>query len=119
MMLPIVAALLSLTAAQDTVRLSFPQALDRARQNNPDFVNERLDFENAIIELASEKAQRYYPELSLAFIAPEYVSRIDRIETSSGLALRRTERRTMETELELEQPLPTGGVFRLTGTLTG
>ena len=117
-MLPIVALVVAV-ASQDTIRLSFPEALERAREANPDFINERLDYDNSVIELASAKAERYYPELALNFIAPEYVSRIDRIETEEGTAFRRTERRGLETELELEQPLPTGGSLRVVGTLTG
>ena len=118
-MIPIVAALLTLTVAQDTVRLSFPQALDRARQNNPDFVNERLDFENATIEFASARAERYFPQLSLNFTLPQYVSRVEREVDDGEIKFSRQESRTVETELELEQPLPTGGFFRLTGTLAG
>ncbi len=117
-MFPIVAAFVAVVS-QDTVRLSFPAALERARQANPDFVNERLDYDNSVIELASAKAERYYPELALNFIVPEYVSRIDRIETEEGTTFRRTERRGLESELELEQPLPTGGSLRITGTLSG
>jgi outer membrane protein TolC len=118
-MISIVAALLTVTVAQDTVRLSFPQALDRARQNNPDFVNERLDFENSIIEFASARAERYFPQLSLNFTLPQYVSRVERELDDGEIRFNRQESRTVETELELEQPLPTGGFFRLTGTLTG
>jgi outer membrane protein TolC len=118
-MLPIFAAILSLAQAQDTVRLTFPQALERARRSNPEFVNERLDYENSVIELASEKAERYYPELALRFVVPQYVSKIERDRQGGQIVFDRTESRTLETELELEQPLPTGGVFRLTGTVTG
>jgi outer membrane protein TolC len=105
--------------SQDTIRLSFPQALEHARRANPDFVNERLNYENAVIELASARAERYFPEVALNFIVPEYVSRIDRIDDREGTTFRRTERRTLESELEIEQPLPTGGWLRMTGTLTG
>ena len=117
-MLPIVAVFAAIVV-QDTVRLSFPQALERARQTNPSFVNERLNYENAIIELASAKAERYYPELALNFIVPEYVSAIVRDEQRGVITLVREESRTLESQLELEQPLPTGGVLTVRGSLNG
>src|SRR5688572_604457 len=118
-MLPLFAALLTVAQAQDTVRLTFPQALERARRNNPDFVTERLDYDNAIIDLASSKAERYYPEIALSFVVPEYLSEVEAVRTPGGITFERTELRTLETEVEIQQPLPTGGTFRLTGTLTG
>jgi outer membrane protein TolC len=117
-MLPIVAVLVALVS-QDTIRLSFPQALERAKLNNPDFVNERLNYDNAIIDLASARAERYFPELALNFTVPEYVSRIEREVDDGVTTFPRTERRTLATELELDQPLPTGGSLRITGTFTG
>jgi len=117
-MLPIVAVLAAIVA-QDTVRLSFPQALERARLTNPSFVNERLNYENAIIELASAKAERYYPELALNFVVPEYVSAIVRDDRGAVVNFEREESRTLETQLELEQPLPTGGVLFVRGSLSG
>jgi outer membrane protein TolC len=117
-MLPLFAALLTV-AAQDTVRLSFPEALERARRNNPEFVNERLDFDNSRIEFAEARAERYLPELSLNFVLPRYVSAIETEVDEGQVEYNRTERRTLETELELDQPLPTGGSLRITGTMTG
>jgi outer membrane protein TolC len=118
-MLPIV-AMFAAIVTQDTIRLSFPQALERARQTNPSFVNERLNYENAIIELASAKAERYYPELAIDFIVPEYVSAIRRAEDDEGITtFPRTRRQTVKAVLELEQPLPTGGVLSVTSSFEG
>ena len=117
-MMPLLAALV--LVSQDTVRLTFPQALDHARTNNPDFVRERLQHDNAVISLSSARANRYLPRLSLEFTTPEYVSAIRRYVDSEGNdRFSFTERRALESELELYQPLPTGGSLRVTGTVTG
>ena len=105
---------------QDTIRISFPEAVDHARRTNPSFTRERLQFDNSVISLSSAKANRYYPRLSLDFTTPEYVSAVRRYIDGDGKdAFTFTERRTLESELELFQPLPTGGSLRVTGTVTG
>jgi outer membrane protein len=104
---------------QDTIRLSFPEALEQARKTNPTFTRDQLSFENSEISLSTAKANRYMPELSLDFTMPEYVSAISR-ETDKGQEkFYFTESRTLESRLELLQPLPTGGSLRITGTVEG
>ena len=106
--------------AQDTVHISFPEALDHAQKTNPSFVRERLQFDNSVISLSSAKANRYYPRLSMNFTTPEYVSAVRHYIDGDGKdAFAFTEKRTLESEIQLSQPLPTGGTLRVTGTVTG
>lgn len=118
-MLPIVAALVTVAVAQDTVRLTFPEALERARRNNPNFVTQRLDFDNAVIELASARAERYYPRLDLDFTLPQYESGIEKTVDRQGVDFTRRLRRTVVSELQLDQPLITGGSLRISGLFEG
>ena len=105
---------------QDTIRLSFPEALEQARRTNPSYTRDRLNFENSEISLSTAKANRYLPRLSLDFTTPEYVSAVRRYIDDEGKdAFTFTESRELESELELFQPLPTGGSLRVTGTITG
>jgi outer membrane protein TolC len=106
-------------AKTDTIRLSFVQAVERARTANPGFLSERLDYDNSVIDLAGARAERYLPRLSLDLTAPEYISRIERRVDEDGTRFDRTERRTAAAELELDQPLPTGGSLRVTASLEG
>ena len=104
---------------QDTIRLSYPEALEHARRTNPTFTRDQLSFENSGISLASARANRYLPRLSLDFTTPEYVSAITRDIDEGKEVFYFTERRSLESSLELFQPLPTGGSLRITGTLEG
>src|SRR5688572_20765844 len=74
-MIHVLAAALAF-AVQDTVRLSFPEAIDHARKTNPNFVRERLQFENSQTSLNGSWADRYLPEVSLDFTIPEYVAAV-------------------------------------------
>lgn len=105
---------------QDTVRLSFPEAVRHARATNPNFVRERLQFENSEISLDGSWADRYLPEVSLGFTIPEYVAAVGAagFDDSTGRQLFRfTESQRISTALEVSQPLITGGTLRVTGTL--
>jgi outer membrane protein TolC len=106
--------------AQDTIPLSFPAALEQARRTNPNFVREQLQYDNSVISIDQAKANRYFPRLSMSFTTPEYVSAIRRYVDDEGRdAFTFAESRMLESELELFQPLPTGGTLRVTGTITG
>jgi outer membrane protein TolC len=116
-MLHLVAALA--LVMQDTVQLSFPEALERARESNPQFTRDRITFSNAQISLSSARADRYLPYVSIDLTTPEYVSRVERYVNGEGEDdFRFTDRRTVESSLSLHQPLPTGGSVRISGRLT-
>ena len=119
-MIHALAAALAL-ASQDTVRLSFPEAIEHARSTNPNFVRERLQFENAEVSLNGSWADRYLPEVSLNLTVPEYVAAVGAagFDTTGRQLFRFTESRTVSTSLEVSQPLLTGGNLRVTGTLQG
>jgi outer membrane protein len=51
-------------------------------------------------------------------ITPEYVSALTRVTTEAGEVFVPTRRRTLQSGLTITQPLPTGGTFRITGTVT-
>ena len=108
-------------AVQDTVRLSFPEAIEHARKTNPNFVRERLQFENAEISLNGSWADRYLPEVSLDFTVPSYVAAVGAagFDSAGRQLFKFTESRTVSSSLELAQPLLTGGTLRVTGTLEG
>jgi len=105
--------------SQDTVRLSFPQAIDHARKTNPNFVRERLQFENSEVSLNGSWADRYLPEVDLAFTVPEYVAAVGAagFDTAGRQLFRFTESRSLSSSLDVSQPLITGGTLRITGTL--
>ena len=119
-MIHVLAAALAI-AAQDTVRLSFPEAIDHARRTNPNFVRERLQYENAEISLNGSWADRYLPEVSLDFTVPSYVAAVGAagFDSTGRQLFRFTESRTVSSALEVTQPLLTGGTLRITGTLEG
>ena len=117
-MIHVLAAVLAL-AHQDTVQLSFPQAIDHARTTNPSFMRERLQFENSEVALNGSWADRYLPEISLEFMAPEYVAAVGAagFDEQGRQLFTFTERQTVSTSLQLSQPLITGGTLRITGNL--
>ena len=119
-MIHVLVATLAL-ASQDTVRMSFPEAIEHARSANPNFVRERLQFENAEVSLNGSWADRYLPEVSLELMVPEYVAAVGAagFDTTGRQLFRFTESRTVSTSLEVSQPLLTGGNLRITGTLQG
>ena len=119
-MMHILAAALAVMS-QDTVRLSFPEAMEHARRSNPNFVRERLQFENSEVSLNGSWADRYLPEVSLDLTVPEYVAAVGAagFDTTGRQLFRFTESRTVSTSLQVSQPLLTGGTLRITGTLQG
>jgi outer membrane protein TolC len=110
----------SLLAVQpDTIRMSFPDAMEQARKSNPRFVRQELSAQNSVISMSNARANRYYPRVNLDFTTPEYVSALRRVVGSDGGEIFvPTERRTVASNLVLDQPLPTGGSVRITGTVT-
>ena len=120
MMLLLATAALAVTL-QDTVRLSFPEAIEHARRTNPNFVRERLQFENSEVSLSGSWADRYLPEISLGFTIPEYVAAVGAagFDTAGRQLFRFTESRSVSTSLDVSQPLLTGGTLRITGSLNG
>lgn len=114
-----VAAILTLTPQQDTVRMSLEQALEHARRASPGFIRETLERDNDELSWLGARAERFLPEVSMELTTPEYVSALRRVPDASGSdRFVRTLRRTIEAELELSQPLPTGGSFSLSANMT-
>jgi outer membrane protein TolC len=115
-------ALTSLVLAStqpDTVRLSLTQALELARQNNPGFIREMLDWDNEKLDWYGARAERFLPEVDLQLTTPEYVSALRRVSADDGSdRFVHTLRRTVEAELDVSMPLPTGGSFGISGTIT-
>jgi outer membrane protein len=116
MMLPFITALL-LAQSTDTVRITYPAAVEVARQANPRFVRQQLQARNAELWMASARAARYLPTVSLDVISPEYVSALTRVTTTEGEVYVPTKRRTLQSGMTVTQPLPTGGSLRVTGTV--
>lgn len=117
MKLSLVAALL-FVQANDTVRISYPDAMEIARDANPRFVRQQLQAENAELWMAQARANRYFPTVHLDVTSPEFVSALTRVTTTEGEIFVPTRRRTVQSGLTITQPLPTGGTFRITGTVT-
>lgn len=115
-MLVLFAALLAVQEP-DTVRISYTEALEIARESNPRFVRQKLQAENAESWMATSRAQRYYPTVGMNVVAPEYVSALTKIVTEDGEIYVPTERRTLQTGVVVNQPLPTGGSFQVTGSV--
>ena len=116
MMLPFITALL-LAQTTDTIRISYPAAMEAARQSNPRFVRQQLQARNAELWMASARAARYLPTVSLDVTSPEYVSALTRVTTTEGEVFVPTKRRTLQSGVTMTQPLPTGGSLRITGSV--
>lgn len=116
MILPVVAALLLVQSA-DTVHISYTEAIDVARKSNPRFVRQQLVANNADLWMASARAARYLPTVSMDVTTPEYVSALTRVTTTDGEVYVPTKRRTLQSGMAVSQPLPTGGVLRMTGSV--
>ncbi|MBL0171945.1 MAG: TolC family protein [Gemmatimonadaceae bacterium] len=116
MILPLLASLL-LVQTTDTVRISYPDAMELARQSNPRFVRQQLQAKNAELWMASARAARYLPTVNVDVTTPEYVSALTRVTTTEGEVYVPTKRRTLQSGLSVTQPLPTGGVLRVTGSV--
>lgn len=116
MLVPIVAALMLVQSA-DTVRISYPAAVEAARQSNPRFVRQQLVAKNADLWMASARAARYYPVVSMDITSPEYVSALTRVTTTDGDVFVPTKRRTIQSGVTVSQPLPTGGFLRVSGSV--
>ena len=111
-------ALAVMAPAQDTVRLTYGQAMDRARAFNPQFVRQTAEASNAEISMASARAVRYYPEIDLNFTTPSYASNLVTVRREDGSEIFvPIERRTVAVGVELEQPLPTGGRLWISGEM--
>jgi outer membrane protein len=115
MLLPVVLALLVQTT--DTVRISYPAAIEAARERNPRFVRQQLVAKNADLWMASARSGRYFPVVSMDIMTPEYVSALTRVTTTDGEVFVPTRRRTIQSGLTVSQPLPTGGFLRVTGSV--
>src|SRR5688500_1632626 len=103
---------------QDTLRLSFPEAIDHARTANPGFVRDQLQFENSQVSLEGAWADRYLPEVSLRLAVPDYVAAVGAAGFDGDRQLYTfTKRQTLSSALEVTQPLITGGTLRVTGNL--
>src|SRR5688500_440596 len=70
--------------AQDTIRLTFAEAMDRARAANPEFVQQTIQANNAEISMASARASRYYPRLDMHFTVPSYSSELVTVRREDG-----------------------------------
>ena len=115
----VIASVLTLSVPQDTIRMTIEDALARARRTNPGFQRETLERANDELSWLGARADRFLPEVGLTFTSPEYVSALRRVTNDDGSdGFVKTLRRTLEAELELSQPLPTGGTFSISGTLT-
>jgi outer membrane protein TolC len=113
------ASLLSVTASQDTIRMTLDDALERARRTNPGFIRETLNSDNDYLSWLGARADRYLPEVGVRLTTPEYISALRRVSGPDGSdRFVPTLRRTVEGEIEITQPLPTGGTFSISGTLT-
>ena len=116
MILPMLSALLLVQT--DTVRISYPAAMEVARQSNPRFVRQQLQARNAELWMASARSARYFPVITMDITSPEYVSALTRVTTTEGEIYVPTKRRTLQSGMNITQPLPTGGTLRVTGTVT-
>ena len=119
-MLSLITALaVAVTApAQDTIRLTFAEAMERARAANPDFVQQKIDADNAEISMSSARASRYYPRLDMFFTVPSYSSNLVTVRREDGSEIFvPVERRSVAVGLSLSQPLPTGGRLEIIGDL--
>jgi outer membrane protein TolC len=106
----------------DTINLTLADALLLARERNTEFLRQQLWFDNATLRMSSAYAQRYLPALSLDLTAPAFSSRLTRLSSidEQGQVVERIgreQRRSVGAELQLNQPLPTGGVLRLSGEI--
>ncbi|MEQ1692278.1 MAG: TolC family protein [Gemmatimonas sp.] len=117
MTIPLIAALL-LAQTTDTIRITYPTAMEVARQSNPRFVRQQLQANNAELWMASARATRYLPTVNLDLTSPEYVSALTRVTTTEGDVYVPTKRRTLQSGMTVTQPLPTGGSLRVTGTVS-
>lgn len=116
MLLPILSALL-LAQTPDTVRITYRDAIEAARASNPRFVRQQLAAKNAELWMASARAARYYPTINVNVTSPEFVSALTRVTTTEGEVYVPTKRRTVQSGMSLSQPLPTGGVLQVTGSI--
>ena len=117
MLLPLISALCLLQTTADTVRLTYPDAIEAARSRNPRFVRQQLQARNADLWMASARSARYLPVVSMDVMTPEYVSALTRVTTTDGEVFVPTKRRTLQSGVTVTQPLPTGGVLRVTGSV--
>ena len=119
-MLPSLAlSLLLAVQAPDTVRLTFTEAVARARRENAEFVQQRLEFENADYSMASARAQRYLPRVDVGLTTPSYVSNLSTVRLADGSDIYvPVERRTVAAGLSVSQPLPTGGRLSIDSEVT-
>lgn len=106
----------------DTIQLSLNEALLLAQQQNTEFLRQQLSYENATSRLSSAHGQRYLPALNIDFTAPAYSSRLSRYTSvdDDGQVVQvigREQRRSVGAEIQLSQPLPTGGVLRIIGEI--
>lgn len=104
--------------AQDTIRLTFREAMDRARAANPDFVQQTIQADNAEISMATARASRYYPRLDMHFTVPSYSSELVTVRREDGTEIFvPVEERSVAVGLSVSQPLPTGGRLEINGNL--
>ncbi|HKS05816.1 MAG TPA: TolC family protein [Gemmatimonadaceae bacterium] len=118
MHIAIAAAMFAVQA--DTIHLSLNEALVLAQKQNTEFIRQQLSYENAVSRLSSAYGQRYLPAVNLDVTTPAYSSRLRRetaIDDNGQVVtvIGREQRRSLGAELNLSQPLPTGGVLRISG----
>ena len=107
-----------LAPAQDTIRLSFAEAMDRARTTNPEFVQQTIQADNAEISMAVARATRYLPRLDMNFTVPRYSSNLVTVRREDGSEIFvPVESRSVAVGLSVSQPLPTGGRLEVNGNL--
>jgi outer membrane protein len=119
-MLPILFAALTVVQQSDTLRLPLADAMAMARTRNTAFLREQLNLRNATLEMSNERADRYLPEVNLNLLVPAYTSQLSRrssVDDDGQVVERigREQRRSFGVELEVSQPLLTGGTLRVTG----
>ena len=104
--------------AQDTIRLTFAEAMDRARTANPEFVQQTIQADNAEISMATARASRYLPRLDMNFTVPRYSSNLVSVRNPDGTeSFVPVESRSVAVGLSVSQPLPTGGRLEVNGNL--
>ncbi len=114
-----IASLISMSSQQDTIRMTLEDAKERARRTNPGFIRETLDNDNNRLGWLGARAERYLPEVGIQLTTPEYISALRRVTLPDGSdGFVPTLRRTVEGQLEITQPLPTGGTFSISGNVT-
>jgi outer membrane protein TolC len=118
----IILAAALLAVQSDTINLTLADAIQLARRQNTELLRQQLFFDNATLRMSSAYAQRYLPGLSLDLTAPAYSSRLSRQTTVDGQGqvveqIGREQRRSVGAEFQLSQPLPTGGVLRVSGEI--